>query len=166
MVLVDSNFILGFLQSAFLNALLSIIGFLSMQMQMFAINFNYPVNLMDFFNKLFPLMTFSIIPTDKLYELMFRFTMYDDQPLNEHFDELGYSSSFSVVNMGSMFLIMMLIPLYLLLLTCASMCTNKNILTRVSKRIQQAKHDMLYNNIIKMIDSTYLAITVISYIQL
>jgi len=49
-----------------------------MQMQMFAINFNYPVNLMDFFNKLFPLMTFSIIPTDKLYELMFRFTMYDD----------------------------------------------------------------------------------------
>ncbi len=43
-------------------------------MHMFLISLNYPVQMMNFFGKIFPLIVFDIIPTAVPYEAMFHFT--------------------------------------------------------------------------------------------
>jgi hypothetical protein len=45
---------------------------------MILINLNYPGNLIDFFAVIFPLYTFDMLPTDDLYEWMFRTSEFDD----------------------------------------------------------------------------------------
>ena len=57
---------------------------------MILITLNYPANLQDFFSQIFPLITFDLIPTDKLYELIFRSSSIDDKTLNSNDDVVGY----------------------------------------------------------------------------
>ena len=57
---------------------------------MILIPLNYPANLQDFFSQIFPLITFDLIPTDKLYELIFRSSSIDDKKLHSNFDVVGY----------------------------------------------------------------------------
>lgn len=45
---------------------------------MFLITLNYPVEMLEFFALIFPLITFDVFPTDKLYEKMFKFSMIEN----------------------------------------------------------------------------------------
>ena len=62
--------------------------------------------MMNFFGLIFPLITFDALPTDKLYEKMFKFSQITtDGVLSDQFDNSGYSSFFIIKNIGSLFLI-------------------------------------------------------------
>jgi len=50
---------------------------------MFLVSLNYPVEMMDFFGLLFPLITFDALPTDKLNEKIFNFKEINDDPLTD-----------------------------------------------------------------------------------
>jgi len=82
---------------------------------MFTFNLIYPVNLQDFFGALFPLLTFDMIPTDEIYETIFGFSKIDTQPLTDQLDAVGYSSTITVINMGSLFIFIIILPVFTLL---------------------------------------------------
>jgi len=103
-VVLASTFVL---QGA-LNKVLSSIVSLSVIFHMFLVTLNYPVEMMDFFALLFPLITFDAIPVNEMYERMFHFNnITTDYALTDQFDNSGYSSIFVVKNIGSIFLIAM-----------------------------------------------------------
>jgi hypothetical protein len=59
--------------SGFLNRLLGFVSGLSVILHMFLVTLNYPVQLLEFFGLLFPLITFDAIPVSGPYEKMFNF---------------------------------------------------------------------------------------------
>ena len=83
---------------------------------MFLVTLNYPVNLLNFMNIIFPLVTFDIIPTTEIFETMFHFGDITDNPLSDNFSTLGYSSIFSVSNLGSIYFVIQFGPSFLLFL--------------------------------------------------
>jgi len=83
---------------------------------MFILSLHYPPNLVDYFAGLFPFITFDAVPTDDLYNYMFDYENIDDEGLNELFENVGYEFTTTVGNMGSMFLFVVLLPLYAVIL--------------------------------------------------
>jgi hypothetical protein len=75
---------------------------------MILIPLNYPANLQDFFLKIFPLITFDIIPTDKLYDIIFKPYNFNDSALHENFDVVGYNNKLVINNMGSLFIFILI----------------------------------------------------------
>jgi hypothetical protein len=66
--------VMNFFLKGLLNNLLSSITSLGVLFHMFLVTLNYPVEMMDFFGLLFPLITFDVFPVDSLYEKMFHFS--------------------------------------------------------------------------------------------
>ena len=80
---------------------------------MILIPLNYPANLQDFFSQIFPLITFDLIPTEEIYELIFRSLSFDDSKLHYNFDVVGYKNKLVINNMGSLFIYILLQPICL-----------------------------------------------------
>jgi hypothetical protein len=94
-----------FLKGLF-GTLLQSVASLGIMFHMFLVTLNYPVEMMDFFGFMFPLITFDALPVESLYEKMFKFSeITTDHTLTDQFDSFGYSSLFIVNNIGSLFLI-------------------------------------------------------------
>lgn len=91
-----------------LSSILQNIKHLKIISHMILIPLNYPGNLMDFFAEIFPLYTFDLLPTDDLYEWMFRTSDFDDEDISEIFDDVGYNETLVINNMGSIFLYIIL----------------------------------------------------------
>lgn len=70
---MGTSLAMGFFLSAILNKVLSIVDNLGIILHMFILKLEYPVNVQNFFAAIFPLLTFSLFPTDDLYESMFSF---------------------------------------------------------------------------------------------
>jgi hypothetical protein len=90
---------------------------------MFILMLNYPANISEFFAGLFPLITFDLFPTDDIYEFLFGYEeLQADIELNQQFEIVGYEYTFMVGNMGSMFIMMLLMPVsalaYFIILKC------------------------------------------------
>lgn len=78
-------------------------------MHMFMVTFNYPIELMNFFNLLFPLVTFDVLPVGSFYEKWFHFSeITTDHPLTDQYNIVGYGSIFVINNAGSLFLAVIL----------------------------------------------------------
>ena len=76
--------VMNFFLQGLLNQLLSFISSLSFIIHMFLITLNYPVEILEFFSMIFPLITFDVFPTDKLYEKMFGLSQIkNDFPLTD-----------------------------------------------------------------------------------
>ena len=67
-------------------AILKFIRPLNLITHMTLIPLNVPINLQEFFAKIFPLVCFDIIPTDKLYEFIFKSSNFEDGPLSDLYD--------------------------------------------------------------------------------
>jgi sterol desaturase/sphingolipid hydroxylase (fatty acid hydroxylase superfamily) len=81
----------------FLSSLLSIVTSLGIILHMFLVKLNYPVELMNFFAIIFPLITFDAIPVAGLYENWFHFSeISTDHALTDQFSTVGYSSMYLV----------------------------------------------------------------------
>ena len=67
-----------------LNSVISTVESLGVMFHMFLVTLNYPVELLNFFALLFPLITFDALPVDGLYEKIFKFSNNtDDQALTD-----------------------------------------------------------------------------------
>ncbi len=89
--------ILSFFTKAVLNFLLGMISNLSFMLHMFLVKLIFPVELQNYMNIFFPLITFSVIPTDKIFETLFKFSkIQTDYPLTDQFSAVGYASIFFV----------------------------------------------------------------------
>jgi hypothetical protein len=95
------------------SAIINCIKPLKLITHMILIPLSYPANLQDFFSKIFPLITFDLIPTDKLYELIFKPYSFYDSALDENFDVVGYNDKLVINNMGSLFILIILQPICL-----------------------------------------------------
>ena len=72
-----------------------------MIVHLLAIKLNNPDQTMIFYSELFELASFDIIPTDYIYDWMFDF---ENNPLTEALDAVGYSSTYTIFNLGSLFI--------------------------------------------------------------
>lgn len=75
-----------------------------MLVHLMAINLNTPETMEIFFSMLFELVSFDMIPTDFIYEAWFAF---ENLPISEKFDAVGYSSQYIIWNLGSIFLFLL-----------------------------------------------------------
>ncbi len=75
---------------------------------------DYPLRMQLFFGGLFPLITFDAMPTDDLYNLLFKTKSFDDEPLTEQFGIIGYKSWLVYDNMGSLLVFIFLQPALLI----------------------------------------------------
>lgn len=91
--------------------LLSYISNLAMIIHMFILQLNYPVHVQEFFASLFPLITFDVIPTEKLYEFTLDFDEVEEESLTDQFEIVGYGDILMIRNMGSMFLMLVMMPI-------------------------------------------------------
>ena len=69
------------------------------------INISIPANASAFFNTLLSFVTFDLIPIKAKENKILGFAQI---PFSDQFKELGYDSSFSVINMGTMFFVLFL----------------------------------------------------------
>jgi len=76
--------IMNFFLKGFLNTLLSRISSLAVVFHMFLVTLNYPVEMLNFFGLLFPLVTFDAFPIEPLYQKIFNFSeITTDQALTD-----------------------------------------------------------------------------------
>ena len=66
--------VMNFFLKGLLNSLLSSIVSLGVIFHMFLVTIDYPVEMMNFFGLVFPLITFDALPVDSLYERIFKFS--------------------------------------------------------------------------------------------
>ena len=100
----------------FASALLGIVEPLSIQMHLALLDLKYPANVRSFFQQFFPFITFDIVRTDVVYELMFEIDSIEDKAFNEQFESVGYEKTLAIHNMQSIFVFIMLIPLVVIVL--------------------------------------------------
>ena len=82
---------MNFFLKGILNTLLSSIISLAVMFHMFLVTLDYPLELLNFFGLIFPLITFDALPTDSLYEKMFKFSrITTDRALTDYFNSAGY----------------------------------------------------------------------------
>jgi hypothetical protein len=78
-----------------------------------------------FFSVFQPIVMFDFLPTDLVYPLILKLPV-DDQPLSKNFDAIGYFSSFSMNNLGSMGVFIVVgVPLLLLIRLLAALTKNR-----------------------------------------
>ena len=78
-----ATFLLGIFLGGILDRIMTVIAPLVIIIHMFAAKLNYPVNLQDFIEGLFPLLTIDIFPTAYIYDKIFEFSNLEDAPLSD-----------------------------------------------------------------------------------
>ena len=78
-----ATFLLEILFGGILDRIMTVIAPLVIIIHMFAAKLNYPVNLQDFIEGLFPLLTIDIFPTAYIYDKIFEFSNLEDAPLSD-----------------------------------------------------------------------------------
>lgn len=117
MTALGSAIAFTFVNSLLLNQLLSLVESLTLFLHICLIGLNYPSNIISFFQGFYPLVIFDPIPTDKLFEKIFKFSQVtSDEPLTYQYGSIGYASKLSVINLGSLFLVITIWPVFILLI--------------------------------------------------
>lgn len=168
-VAVNAGFVISFFFSFLLNQILSFVENLCVIIHMFIFNMSYPVNLQKFMAGLFPLIIFDAVPTDDLYDYMMSMSDYDDSPMrdSEQFESVGYEASLTVTNMGSMFILMVATPVFMILAwtlswSCFKACGKPG--KWFNSKGQGYLDSMFFNGIIGSIDAGYLVLTITALI--
>lgn len=89
---------------------------------MFLIQLCYPANCINFFGQLFTLVSFNVIPTEYIYEKVFKISTLPDSHLSDDFKWVGYQSMLTVNNMASIFAFLIIAPIGVLTLQIFNVC--------------------------------------------
>ena len=107
------NFIINLAFSASLNQLWSMINTQQIIVLIPLFKVMVPLNATKFLNVIMTVAAFDIIPTDDLYLTIFGLTDVDPpEALNSNFDKVGFETTWSFFNLGSMGLIIISFPLF------------------------------------------------------
>lgn len=160
------GFILSYFFKMILNQLLSAVSNLQVIAHMFLITLDYPVNTMNFFGGLFPLVAFDILPLDLIiYELnLFNMNDLETQSVSVLFEIVGYETTFTILNLGSLVVVFALMPF----ITLALVFTRKVpwLCSSVRKKIDRYLKLQFWNGIILFVDSVYLVMVFVSMVGL
>lgn len=160
------GFIFSYFFNMILNQLLSVVSNLQIIAHMFLITLDYPTNTMNFFGGLFPLVAFDILPLDTIISELNLFNMNDleTQSLSVLFEIVGYETTFTILNLGSLVLVFALMPF----ITLALVFTRKVpwLCTCVRKKIDGYLKMQFWNGIILFVDSVYLVLVFVSMVGL
>ena len=94
--------------------LLAFVEFLALMSHMMLINLATPANTEFFFNYIFDLISFDIVPTNWVYDKIFK---NDNVPLTVKFATLGYESKLIAPNLGFLFIYTFAIQPLIILIT-------------------------------------------------
>jgi hypothetical protein len=133
---------------------------------MFLVTLDYPVEMMDFFALIFPLISFDAIPVDPLFEKMFKFSQITtDRALTDQFDNAGYSSLFIVKNIGSLFFI----SLFQIGLCCFLWVSRRfkpfERFIKIQSGLDRMANNALWNGMIQFYADNFLLFAAVSYIE-
>ena len=160
------GFIFSYFFNMILNQLLSVVSNLQIIAHMFLITLDYPTNTMNFFGGLFPLVAFDILPLDTIISELNLFNMNDleTQSLSVLFEIVGYETTFTILNLGSLVLVFALMPF----INLALVFTRKVpwLCTCVRKKIDEYLKMQFWNGIILFVDSVYLVLVFVSMVGL
>ena len=102
------------------------------------IQIQFPGNAFMLYEVMITVATFDILPTDNIYPGIFP-DLSIEKPLNSKFERLGYETQYTIMNMGTMFIVFSLNMFLLLLLGPLKLCTKWSRLARsISKKIKKA----------------------------
>lgn len=120
-----------------------------------------PANAQVFTKFLFEIVSFDLIDSSFAFDTSDSawFTLSPSQGLGNNFDELGYESALILLNLGTLALMLILIPILSLIIIVVSYCT-KN-----SKKVrrywhQKVKNPFFFNAIIGFLEESFLMIAV------
>jgi hypothetical protein len=82
---------------------------------MVVLELHYSLNLLIFFESIFPILTFDIVPSDDIYEWMFKLSEVEDEPKSENFDQIGYGATLVYNNLGSLLMYQVCLWLFLII---------------------------------------------------
>ena len=164
--LAIGGFIFSYFFNMILNQLLSVVSNLQIIAHMFLITLDYPTNTMNFFGGLFPLVAFDILPLDTIISELNLFNMNDleTHSLSVLFEIVGYETTFTILNLGSLVLVFALTPF----ITLALVFSRKVpwLCTSVRKKIEGYLKMQFWNGIILFVDSVYLVLVFVSMVGL
>ena len=83
---------------------------------------NIPASTKLFFQSLVSIAQFELFPSENVYDSVFSF---NDEPVNDSFDAMGYGSNSGVKNMGGLFLYLVAMIVFAGLLTVLKWPMNK-----------------------------------------
>ena len=110
-----------------------------------------------------------MIPTDDLYESVFRVSEAEDEAVSDKFEEIGYESKISIVNLGSLFLFILIQPIQIVFYRLVkNACKNKEgkINKKLHKYADNKLKEICWNGLIDFYRSTYLCLTMIAFINM
>lgn len=119
-------------------------------------NVMIPGNAQLFFSGLLGFLTFNIINLSEHIRNVFH--LHQDQSVNDNFFNLGYSSTYFVVNMGNLYLIMLYIGIKLLLSAATSRVTIKN--EKVAKVRGWLEKDLYWSQVLQFVTESYIILCV------
>lgn len=105
------SIIFSFVIKSIMDRLLGVIRSLSIITHMTLISVLYPKNVTEFFGQIFDLVSFDIFYTENLYNWMFQ---WENKAFSEAFGALGYYSSYTIANLGSLAAMTLLVPVLVL----------------------------------------------------
>lgn len=142
-----------------MSQLLSIVKNLQFVIHFFILKLIFPDNLQQFFKGLFPFVAFDVLPTDDIYGWMFNFDNFDGKPISDQFSAVGYETTFFVLNLGSLYIFMVLQPIFSMILwylNCS--CSFCFRFMKIRPRIQKYFKSFYWNGLISFVDSSYLVL--------
>lgn len=119
-------------------------------------NVMIPGNAQLFFSGLLGFLSFNIVDLSKHIRNVFH--LHKDQSVNDNFFNLGYSSTYFIVNMGNLYLIMLYIGLKLLLTAATSRVSIKN--ERVARVRAWLEKDLYWSQVLQFVTESYIILCV------
>lgn len=166
LAIIAVGFVMSFLLQALLNFLLSLVKSLSLIIHLFVLSLNFPLNLKTFLNTLFPLVTFSLIPVDKLFDKIFHFDeITGNDPISDQFDLSGYSSPFIVKNLGSLYCVINLTLAAIILSKCVSYWLKISEFHSAQREVENLQKRVLWNGWIGFSYDNFIVITTAAFLE-
>jgi hypothetical protein len=104
--------------------LLGMLGFLQLVVYLPLVDVKFPPTALLLYNQLTQITTFDLLPTDKAFQTVFAFP--EKAHLNESFEDFDFSR-FYIMNMGSLFIVMIVTLIQFAIYYCAKACGCKKV---------------------------------------
>lgn len=127
---------------------------LTIMVHLLIMNVEIPANAQYFFASLLSFVTFDLI--DLSPHIRKIFDLYDDEISNENLSNLGYSSNYFIINIGSLLIVMAYLIFLLILYACTWFIMNEKFMHYRNKIVD----GLFWNKLISFVTEAYMQLTI------